>query len=83
MIYNPPKFKISSKCCQYAKKDVAKKYNKKNNTDLKVVGVRKSEGGIRATRYKNCFDKKDSDYDQYRPLFFFTDNDKQEYKVCY
>ena len=42
----------------YAKKDVGVKFNKKNKTDLNVVGVRKSGGGVRATRYKNCFDKK-------------------------
>lgn len=83
LIHNPPKFKISNKCCKYAKKDVGKKYNEENNTELNVIGVRKSEGGVRATRYKNCFDKKDSDYDQYRPLFFFTDKDKQEYKECF
>ncbi len=83
MTTNPPNFSISNKCCQYAKKDVGKNYNKTNNTDLNVVGVRKSEGGVRATRYKNCFDKKDNTYDQYRPLFFFTDTDKQEYKECF
>lgn len=83
IIVNPPNFSISNKCCQYAKKDVGKNYNKINNTDLNVVGVRKSEGGVRATRYKSCFDKKDSTYDQYRPLFFFTDADKQEYKECF
>ena len=80
IIANPPKFKISNKCCQYAKKDAAKKFNKENKTDLNVVGVRKAEGGVRATRYKNCFDSKDDTYDEYRPLFFFTDKDKLEYK---
>lgn len=80
IVANPPKFQISNKCCQYAKKDLAKKFNKENKTDLNVVGVRKAEGGVRATRYKNCFDSKDDAYDEYRPLFFFTDNDKSEYK---
>lgn len=80
IVANPPEFQISNKCCQYAKKDLAKKFNKENKTDLNVVGVRKAEGGVRATRYKNCFDSKDDTYDEYRPLFFFTDNDKSEYK---
>lgn len=80
IISNPPTFQISNKCCKYAKKDVAKKYNKENKIELEVVGLRKSEGGLRATRYKNCFDKKDDSYDHYRPLFFFKDNDKLEYK---
>jgi 3'-phosphoadenosine 5'-phosphosulfate sulfotransferase (PAPS reductase)/FAD synthetase len=80
IVVNPPQFLISNKCCQYAKKDLAKRFNKKNQTELNVVGVRKAEGGVRATRYKNCFDSKDETYDEYRPLFFFTDNDKEEYK---
>lgn len=79
MIQNPPWFKISNKCCKYAKKDVAKDFNKHNYVDLNVTGVRKSEG-VRATAYKNCFDKNDIGYDNYRPLFFFTDEDKEYYK---
>lgn len=80
IIHNPPNFSISNKCCTLAKKKVSVKYNKINNINLDVVGVRKSEGGLRATRYKNCFDKNDDTYDKYRPLFFFTDKDKLEYK---
>lgn len=80
IIENHPNFMISNKCCTYAKKNVAHKFNKENNTDLKVTGVRKAEGGIRATSYKNCFTKKDDTYDEYRPIFFFSDSDKQEYK---
>lgn len=80
IVAHPPQFLISNKCCQYAKKDLAKKFNKENETELNVIGVRKSEGGVRATRYKNCFDSKDDIHDEYRPLFFFTDNDKDEYK---
>lgn len=81
MIQNPPNFKVSKKCCQYAKKDVAKKFLSENEVDLNVHGVRKSEGGIRATAYKNCFTSNTNHgYDEYRPLFFFTDADKQYYK---
>jgi 3'-phosphoadenosine 5'-phosphosulfate sulfotransferase (PAPS reductase)/FAD synthetase len=80
---NPPNFNISNKCCKYAKKDVSVKYNKNNNIKLDVVGVRKSEGGVRATRYKSCFDKNNDGYDKYRPLFFFTDKDKLDYKNCF
>lgn len=83
IISSPPKFRISNKCCKYAKKDVGIKYNKENDTKLNVVGVRKSEGGIRSTRYKSCFSSKTNTYDEYRPLFFFTDNDKLEYKKCF
>ncbi len=80
IIVNPPNFQISNKCCTFAKKNLAKKYNKENEIELSVVGVRKSEGGVRATRYKNCFDAKLDTYDEFRPLFFFTNKDKNEYK---
>lgn len=78
MIKNPPWFKISSKCCKYAKKDVIHKLLKDGNYDLNIFGVRKSEGGIRATSYKNCFDETDV-CDNYRPLFWYLDKDKNEY----
>ena len=45
IIQNPPQFKISNKCCHYAKKLVAKDFNKNNNIQLNLVGVRKAEGG--------------------------------------
>lgn len=80
MIANPPTFKISNKCCQYAKKDVMKKYLKENPTDLHMVGVRKAEGGARATAYKSCFDQNADGYDNYRPLFWYTDQDELEYE---
>ena len=34
LIANPPAFKISSKCCDYAKKNVSEKLIKKYNVDL-------------------------------------------------
>lgn len=79
MIENPPSFKISNKCCKYAKKDVAHKLIKELNYDLNIVGVRKSEGGARATAYKNCFDESGDTFDNYRPLFWYKDSDKEEY----
>lgn len=83
MIANPPTFKISNKCCTYAKKDVMKKYIKENDIDLNIMGVRKSEGGARATAYKSCFDQNIGSYDNYRPLFYYKDEDKIEYeKKC-
>lgn len=80
MVANPPTFKISNKCCQYAKKDVMKKYLKENPVDLHMVGVRKAEGGARATAYKSCFDQNVGSYDNYRPLFWYTDKDELEYE---
>lgn len=83
MIKNPPVFQISNKCCAYAKKKVANKILKENKYDLHIIGVRKSEGGARATAYKNCFDDTAGDYDNYRPIFWYRDQDKIDYENAY
>ena len=80
MVANPPTFKISNKCCKYAKKDIAKKYKKENDIDLSVVGVRKSEGGARSSAYKNCFSTNDDVADEYRPIFWYKDDTKKVYE---
>ena len=79
LIENPPQFKISSKCCTWAKKMVSKRFIDKKNSDLMIVGVRKFEGGIRAAAYKDCYTVSESHCDEYRPLFWFTNDDKQLY----
>lgn len=79
IISNPPAFKISNKCCKYAKKDVAHDVNKAYNTDLNVVGIRKIERGIRAVAYKNCFSYNTDKYDDFRPIFWYLDSDKAYY----
>ena len=85
LLSNPPHFKISKKCCEYAKKSVAHNFAKSNNIDVFIVGVRKSEGGIRSTAYNNCFS--DNSYEnklsQYRPLFWFKDEDKIFYEKTF
>ena len=81
MINNNPKFNISNKCCKYAKKDILKDLLKQGY-DLNISGIRRSEGGIRSTAYKSCFDNQDN-YDNYRPIFWFTDEDKIEYKKLF
>ena len=81
MIAYPPDFKISDKCCKYTKKDVAKN-ELKNGYGLNCIGVRRAEGGVRAARVKNCFTlNNDKGYDDFRPLFFITDKDKEAYKI--
>lgn len=78
LINNPPTFNISNKCCKYAKKDLS--HDKlKEGYDLNITGVRKAEGGVRATAYKSCFDNTDKGYDNYRPIFWFKDDDKLDY----
>ena len=80
MIANPPTFKISDLCCEYAKKKVSHKFSKENSVDLEITGVRKSEGGIRSTAYKTCFDNKEKEVSTYRPIFWYLNSDKQEYE---
>lgn len=81
MIENPPQFRISDKCCNGAKKDVAHDYIKEIGATLNIVGVRQAEGGARAMAYTSCFSEKNNrgDIAQFRPLFFFTDEDKELY----
>jgi len=55
MIANPPEFSISDGCCKGAKKDVAHDYMKEIKLTINVVGIRRAEGGARATAYKSFF----------------------------
>lgn len=81
----PPDFPISSKCCYYAKKKVGKKALAETGATLDVIGVRKAEGGVRATAYKSCYtscaESKKAGIAQYRPLFWFTNEDKKMYET--
>lgn len=83
ILANPPTFRISDKCCHYAKKAPAKKFISSTECDMNCVGVRKAEGGKRASAIKTCYTQALSGPDQYRPLFWFTDTDKQEYDQHY
>lgn len=80
LISNPLQFKISSKCCNFAKQDVSHKLIKEQDIDLMIIGVRKAEGGIRATAYTNCFSDNGSECSQYRPLFWYSNADKLDYE---
>ena len=78
-------FRASCKCCKGAKKDNAKKYLTEYNADLNLVGIRKAEGGARSAAYKSCFDiaKEGETWDNYRPIFWYTDKDKEEYEALF
>jgi len=78
LIENPPTFQISKRCCEGAKKNVSKKYMKEHDVDLMLIGIRKAEGRIRAAKYKTCFGQQHG-VDQYRPLFWYTNQDKEDY----
>lgn len=80
MVENPPDFLISNKCCYWAKKKVAQNTIKLLNADLNIVGVRKAEGGARSTAYTNCISFNDDKADDYRPIFWYKQADKEEYE---
>lgn len=79
LMENPPDFKISDKCCYYAKKLTGKKARDSAVCDLDVIGVRKAEGGIRATAFSSCYTQ-GIGVDHFRPIFWFTDEDKRDYE---
>lgn len=83
IIANPPQFRISNKCCHYAKKLVAKHYKEQQNFDLNMYGVRKAEGGARRSAYKTCFSANDDEGDEYRPIFWYLADTRRIYEMHY
>lgn len=80
MIANPPQFKISNRCCEYAKKKVVHNALERYNADLNVFGVRRAEGGTRQTAYKTCYSDNGTDCSTFRPIFWYKDEDKRFYE---
>ena len=79
---NPPDFKISDKCCYYAKKSVSHEFYKTFSPDLSVTGMRRAEGGKRAGTGASCFFfGNDNKPDNYRPIWYWSDEDKAQYKA--
>lgn len=73
-------FKVSAKCCYYSKKKLIKNYSKKNGIMLNVIGIRKSEGGVRSY-IKNCYNiTGKGKQDTYFPLFWWNDDVKEYYR---
>lgn len=84
MIANPPDFRISAQCCDGAKKNPSHNFEKKFPFDLKCVGLRKAEGGIRTVAFKNCFDfDSKKSIQSFRPIWWFTNEDKDVYCDLY
>lgn len=83
IIENPPTFRISNKCCHYAKKLVASHFKKEGKFELNIYGVRKAEGGARSTAYKNCFTVGEDGCDDYRPIFWYLNDTKKIYEEHY
>ena len=77
----PPPFAISDKCCDYVKKNVANEFDKVFKPDLKIIGMRQAEGGRRVGSLRNCYTPAGvNNVASYRPLWFWSDEDKQIYK---
>lgn len=81
----PPDFKISAKCCDYCKKQVAHSIQK--GYDMIITGERRAEGGVRSVPRKDntslCFTETSSGQYRLRPLYYVDDNDKVWYKEYY
>jgi 3'-phosphoadenosine 5'-phosphosulfate sulfotransferase (PAPS reductase)/FAD synthetase len=80
IIENPPDFKISAGCCNGAKKSTAHKVEQELCADLNIQGVRKVEGGVRASAYTSCFDDVKFGMSKLRPVFWFNNEDKTTYE---
>ncbi len=81
----PPDFKISAKCCDYCKKQVAHKVQK--DYEMIITGERRDEGGMRSVPRKDntalCFTETASGQFRLRPLYYVSDKDKAWYKEHY
>lgn len=81
----PPDFKISAKCCDYCKKQVAHSVQK--GYDMIITGERRDEGGMRSVPRKDntslCFMETGSGQYRLRPLYYVSDADKAWYKDYY
>lgn len=79
---NPIPFKVSNKCCDYCKKQVAHAAQK--SFDMIITGERRDEGGMRSVPRKDntsmCFTEAADGKYRLRPLFYVSDADKQWYK---
>lgn len=82
---NPPDFRISAKCCDYCKKQVAHSVQK--DFEMIITGERREEGGMRSVPRKDntalCFTETSNGQYRLRPLYYVTDKDKDWYKETY
>jgi 3'-phosphoadenosine 5'-phosphosulfate sulfotransferase (PAPS reductase)/FAD synthetase len=85
IIDNPIPFKVSNKCCDCCKKQLAHSVQK--SFDMVITGERRAEGGMRSVPRKNntsmCFSESSDGKYRLRPLFYVSDADKQWYKDYY
>lgn len=81
----PPDFRISAKCCDYCKKQLAHRVQK--GYDMIITGERRDEGGMRSVPRKDntalCFTETANGQYRLRPLYYVSDKDKAWYKDHY
>lgn len=81
----PPDFRISAKCCDYCKKQVAHSVQK--DFEMIITGERRAEGGLRSVPRKDntslCFTETSGGQYRLRPLYYVSDADKEWYKRYY
>lgn len=81
----PIPFKVSNKCCDDCKKNLAKSVQKP--FDMVITGERRDEGGMRSVPRKDntamCFSETADGKYRLRPLYYVSDADKQWYKDYY
>ena len=81
----PPDSKISAKCCDYCKKQLAHRVQK--SYDMIITGERRDEGGMRSVPRKDntalCFTENSDGQYRFRPLYYVSDADKAWYKDYY
>ncbi len=81
----PPDFRISAKCCDYCKKQIAHRVQK--GYEMVITGERRDEGGMRSVPRKDntalCFGETNSGQFRLRPLYYVSDADKAWYKEYY
>ena len=85
----PPDFKISAKCCDYCKKQIA--HSVQNPYDMIITGERRDEGGMRSVPRSEqwnetntmCFAETSDGKFRFRPLYYVSDKDKAWYKDYY
>lgn len=82
---NPIPFKVSNKCCDCCKKQLAHSVQK--DFEMVITGERRDEGGMRSVPRKDstsmCFTETASGQFRLRPLYYVSDADKQWYKDYY
>ena len=85
----PPDFKVSAKCCDCCKKQVAHRVQK--GYDMIITGERRDEGGMRSVPRSEqwsetntmCFSEQADGKYRFRPLYYVSDKDKAWYKEYY